>query len=662
MCEVQVPGKIFCILCNGVVSFKNGDRSRFIGHMNHEHEAYLGLSFILAGCLMSPEERAAVETIMEEKYNSGMIEVKRSEEETSKEMPTENKVEDGNDLEESFITVMTAAVTEESSDENNSSNITNNKIGDIEEVKGKKAETEEDTTSNTSGQVKISMRSFLLENKSLLPRQEANELNSSKKPKNPVEIVKDKVDDKPNPPPKTPEVLTDISENKMAQQKASKKPRVTTDPVGSDVSKPAKKPDIISKEDGIEVDPLTSLKKPDISQDILIEECNLSKPPTKLEVPADVNEIKKSNSLVVLAFSCDLCTSSFKAASSLRRHIAKQHGDSVSSADKEVISDHVAPTNNLETLQINSTVEKDPEPQTPSRKSSVSHKCTKCDAKFKMEVSLEKHMKLAHPDPPIVKTKKEQVAKVPTPAPLIVLGPKLSVRTVESLNNSVQTSSSEKPSTPPKNETHAESSTGCTPSKDIKKETNVANQIGEDVKALDCNQCSKKFIMERNLNLHKKVAHGRAGVKKKGVPKVPKFNFTCVPCNIKFESKEHLEKHEKASHKKAGNEQISQDTSKKVSISKVSKDDLGANLDNLELSKVQVKTEPKEILQLPCSKCSVVFGNALALKKHNLKRHEEGAQNNHHPARLGDGDGACEGHHDHGHCHGNSTRGIRYLA
>ena len=45
----MLPGKIFCILCNGVVSYKDGDKSRFVGHMNHEHEAISGINFILAG-------------------------------------------------------------------------------------------------------------------------------------------------------------------------------------------------------------------------------------------------------------------------------------------------------------------------------------------------------------------------------------------------------------------------------------------------------------------------------------------------------------------------------------------------------------------------------------------------------------------------------------
>ena len=62
----QFSGKIFCILCNGVVALWDGDKSRFIGHMNHEHEALLAINFILAGCLMSKEERAVVEKIMED--------------------------------------------------------------------------------------------------------------------------------------------------------------------------------------------------------------------------------------------------------------------------------------------------------------------------------------------------------------------------------------------------------------------------------------------------------------------------------------------------------------------------------------------------------------------------------------------------------------------
>jgi len=61
------PGTIFCALCQGIVSYKKGDSSRFNDHMNIEHGAYHNLRYILAGCLMNSEERNIVAEIIEER-------------------------------------------------------------------------------------------------------------------------------------------------------------------------------------------------------------------------------------------------------------------------------------------------------------------------------------------------------------------------------------------------------------------------------------------------------------------------------------------------------------------------------------------------------------------------------------------------------------------
>jgi len=61
------PGTIFCVLCQGIVSYKNGDSNRFNDHMNIEHGAYHNLRYILAGCLMNSEERNIVAEIIEER-------------------------------------------------------------------------------------------------------------------------------------------------------------------------------------------------------------------------------------------------------------------------------------------------------------------------------------------------------------------------------------------------------------------------------------------------------------------------------------------------------------------------------------------------------------------------------------------------------------------
>jgi len=64
------PGTVFCILCNGLVSYKKGDSKRFEDHMNIEHGAFYNLDYILAGCLMSKDERQVITELFEEKQMS----------------------------------------------------------------------------------------------------------------------------------------------------------------------------------------------------------------------------------------------------------------------------------------------------------------------------------------------------------------------------------------------------------------------------------------------------------------------------------------------------------------------------------------------------------------------------------------------------------------
>ena len=61
------PGTISCVLCQGVVSYREGNAERFIDHMNIEHAAAYNLRFILAGCLMNEDERKIVSEIVEER-------------------------------------------------------------------------------------------------------------------------------------------------------------------------------------------------------------------------------------------------------------------------------------------------------------------------------------------------------------------------------------------------------------------------------------------------------------------------------------------------------------------------------------------------------------------------------------------------------------------
>ena len=62
------PGTVCCLLCRGMVAYRNLDTARFAAHMNYEHGAYFDMEFLLAACLMDEEERKAVRNVMELKH------------------------------------------------------------------------------------------------------------------------------------------------------------------------------------------------------------------------------------------------------------------------------------------------------------------------------------------------------------------------------------------------------------------------------------------------------------------------------------------------------------------------------------------------------------------------------------------------------------------
>ena len=61
------PGTVCCLLCRGMVAFRNGDPTRFNNHMEYEHQAYFDMEFLLAACMMNEEEREAVRNVMSDK-------------------------------------------------------------------------------------------------------------------------------------------------------------------------------------------------------------------------------------------------------------------------------------------------------------------------------------------------------------------------------------------------------------------------------------------------------------------------------------------------------------------------------------------------------------------------------------------------------------------
>jgi len=55
-----IPGTVCCLLCRGMVIYKDGDKSRFKAHMNNEHGAFFDIDYLLASCLLEKDQKEAV--------------------------------------------------------------------------------------------------------------------------------------------------------------------------------------------------------------------------------------------------------------------------------------------------------------------------------------------------------------------------------------------------------------------------------------------------------------------------------------------------------------------------------------------------------------------------------------------------------------------------
>jgi len=55
-----IPGTVCCLLCRGMVIYKDGDKTRFRAHMNNEHGAFFDIDYLLASCLLEKDQKEAV--------------------------------------------------------------------------------------------------------------------------------------------------------------------------------------------------------------------------------------------------------------------------------------------------------------------------------------------------------------------------------------------------------------------------------------------------------------------------------------------------------------------------------------------------------------------------------------------------------------------------
>jgi len=60
-----IPGTVCCLLCRGMVIYKDGDKSRFKAHMNNEHGAFFDIDYLLASCLLEKDQKDAVAKTVE---------------------------------------------------------------------------------------------------------------------------------------------------------------------------------------------------------------------------------------------------------------------------------------------------------------------------------------------------------------------------------------------------------------------------------------------------------------------------------------------------------------------------------------------------------------------------------------------------------------------
>merc|ERR1711936_1209884 len=57
-------GTIQCLLCRGIVTFKEKDPIKFNLHMRNEHAVYFAVDILLAICLMDSEEQETVKNVV----------------------------------------------------------------------------------------------------------------------------------------------------------------------------------------------------------------------------------------------------------------------------------------------------------------------------------------------------------------------------------------------------------------------------------------------------------------------------------------------------------------------------------------------------------------------------------------------------------------------
>ena len=70
---MQPSGSVICFLCKGHVPYTRNNIAKFERHMKTDHSVFFGVDYLLAGCLMSNDERLAVTDVVKEKEKENEI-------------------------------------------------------------------------------------------------------------------------------------------------------------------------------------------------------------------------------------------------------------------------------------------------------------------------------------------------------------------------------------------------------------------------------------------------------------------------------------------------------------------------------------------------------------------------------------------------------------
>merc|ERR1719232_1832103 len=91
-------GTIQCLLCRGIVTFKEKDPVKFNLHMKNEHAVYFSVDILLAICLMDSEEQETVKNVVFDRMKKSDTDINVKDEKMDESIDGSDEDEDAVDL------------------------------------------------------------------------------------------------------------------------------------------------------------------------------------------------------------------------------------------------------------------------------------------------------------------------------------------------------------------------------------------------------------------------------------------------------------------------------------------------------------------------------------------------------------------------------------